>query len=64
LREKGSHQNQDPAKGWKNQIFNTFLSRIMIEKSSHQHQDPAKSWKKQCFNTFLMGRLKKSSHQY
>ena len=42
----------DIAKSWLNQIFNSFLIRILIRKSNHQNQDIAKSSKNQFFNYF------------
>ena len=62
--EKSSHQNQDPAKSWKNQFFNTFAIKFLTGKNNHKNQDPAKSWKDQFFNTFAIKFLtEKNSHQ-
>ena len=57
--EKNSHQHQDPATSWKNQVVNIILIKTSKEKHRQKHQDPGKSWKKHSFNTFKIRRLKR-----
>ena len=64
LTRKKQPPNQDLAKSWKNQVFNTFQIKKWTEKSSHQNQDLAKSWKRHFSILFLIKNWREqSNHQ-
>ena len=63
--EKNSHQHQDPATSWKNQVVNIILIKTSKEKHRQKHQDPGKSWKNILSILLKLDVWKeKSGHQY